>query len=167
MPVAAEDHGELRADQIRHAGQEGPEVDAGIRQPLHRWKHITRAALGEQREYLEVGVFRHQSERIPHAIGRHRGHIAERQHLVGQRQRIPHRAIRRAGDHRDRIVVRAHAFLAQHVTQPIPNVRRTDALEIEPLQPAQHGRGRLRDLLWLGRREYEHDARRRLLEHLE
>ncbi len=42
-----------------------------------------------------------------------------------------------------------------------------DAFEIEALQPAEHRRGGLRDLLRVGGGEHEDDARRRLLENLQ
>jgi hypothetical protein len=47
------------------------------------------------------------------------------------------------------------------------DLRRSNALQVETLKPAEHGGSGLGDLLRLRRREDEHDARRRLLEHLE
>ena len=58
-------------------------------------------------------------------------------------------------------------LLAEHALEPRADLGGADALEVEPLQAAQHRRGGLRDLLRLGRGEDEHDARRRLLEDLE
>ena len=56
---------------------------------------------------------------------------------------------------------------SQNALQPGLHVRRTDAAEVEPLEAAQDRSGGLRDLLRVGRREYEHDARRRFLQNLE
>ena len=107
-----------------------------------------------------------ETERVAHAV---RGHaaVAHRQHLVGEAERVAHRAVGGARDRRERFGLGADLLFAEDVRQALANLGRTDALEVEALEPAQDRRRGLRDLLRLGRREHEHDARRRLLENLE
>ena len=89
---------------------------------------------------------------------------AESHHLVEQRQRIAHRAVRLVGDHVQRLVVHRDPLLARDVPQVADDVRHPDAIEIVGLAAAQDGR---QDLVLLRRRQDEDGVCRRLLQRLQ
>ncbi len=164
---AAKRDGELRAQHVGETREHAGEIHARLRELGHRRKHITRAMLGDDVEHRDELVFGNEAECVADAIGGDAAFAAHGQDLIGETQRVAHRSVRRAGDRRKRLRLGAHVFGVQHVRETIANLRRTDALEVEPLETAQHGRRHLRDLLGLGGGEHEHHARRRLFENLE
>ena len=162
---AAQDDGELRAQQVGEAGKQQPEIGTKIRQAGNRAEHVTGAMLGDQVEQGQILVLVHQPERVTHPL---RGHSsAQREHLVRQRECVTHRAIGRAGEHAKRIGVGGDPLGFQHHGEPLAHIGRADPLEVESLHAREHWRGGLRDLLRLGCGKHEHHARRRLLQHLE
>ena len=66
-----------------------------------------------------------------------------------------------------RIVIDAQLFQLDHLFEPGHDGVRSNAPEIEPLQPRQNRGGGVGDFLRFRGREHEHHARRRLFENLE
>ena len=128
-----------------------------------------RVALGEQRRAVARQQRLDDPVRVVGVDGpEHRAHdgVADLTGTVGdglveQRQRIAHRAMRAAGDQRQRRRVGGDAFGLEDEPQPFDDQRRRQLLEVE-LQAA--GENRDRDLLRIGRRQHELHVFGRLLE---
>ena len=82
-------------------------------------------------------------------------------------ERIAHRSVGGARDHEQRLRLGRHLLGGEDGLEALADVAGAHALEVEALQPAQHRRRGLGDLLRLGGGEDEDDARGRLLEDLE
>ncbi len=164
--IAAEYQRELAAQEIRQPREEAAEIGAGIREPRDCREHFRCASRCDVFQDVQILIFRNEAERIAHALSGERP-LAERQHLIGEAERIAHRAVRGARQECERVVLPLHLLAVEHHGEPRAHVGRTYSAEVEALQPAEHGRGHLRDFLWLRGGEHEHHARRRLLEDLQ
>ena len=87
-----------------------------------------------------------------------------RDRLVEDRQPVPHRPLRRPGDQAQRILFRGRTFLLRDVREMLDQDGHLDAAQVEPLAARENGHRHAPDF---GRREYELDVLRRLLERLE
>ncbi len=87
-----------------------------------------------------------------------------RDRLIEDRQRIAHRAFRRARNERQRIIVGRRALVGDDVLEVLRKPRNVDAPEVEALAARQH---RHRNLADFGGRENELHMPRRLFERLE
>jgi len=162
----AERERQLGAQQVADVGEQDVEVDAVVGQPADGGKDVSGLAVEHQVEDAERLVLGHEAQGVAHPLRRD-GAVAERQHLVGKRERVPHGTVGRARQHGQRFGIGDDPLFGQHGDQAFAHVRRADALEVEPLQPAEHRRGGLGDLLRLGGGKDEDHARGRLLEHLQ
>ena len=110
---------------------------------------IARAADGSMRDalsltdqVLSMGGDRVSAERVREALGLVPEDefialldiIAEREHLVGERERVAQSAISRARDHRQRFRFESYLLRLEHVREALANLRGADALEVEALQ---------------------------------
>ena len=84
--------------------------------------------------------------------------------LVGQRERIAHRAVCGLREQAQRIGFVLHAFVVQHTAQVVDDVPGRHLLEVELQAARQHRDGHF---LRVGRREDELEVRRRLFERLQ
>mmetsp|Transcript_38418 Transcript_38418/g.106772 ORF Transcript_38418/g.106772 Transcript_38418/m.106772 type:complete len:258 (-) Transcript_38418:416-1189(-) len=103
------------------------------------------------------------AQHLPHA-GLGQLARAERNGLVGQRQRIAHRAARGARQQPQRARLGRHALRTQHIAQVHLHVGRGHRAQVELQAARQHGD---RHLLRVGRREHELQVLGRLLQRLE
>ena len=87
-----------------------------------------------------------------------------RDRLIEQRERIAHRAFRRARDQRQRVGFGGNGFLGGDALQMLHQQRGVDPPQIEALAARQHGDRHLADFR---RRENEFGVRRRLFQRLE
>ena len=87
-----------------------------------------------------------------------------RNRLIENRQRVPHRAIARFGEQRQRIIVGRDLLLRGDVTQLLQDILKLDRPEAEVLAARTN---RLRNILGLRRRHHENDVAGRLLQSLE
>ena len=88
---------ELRAQDVRDSREERAEVDPGVGEARHDREHVARSPLGDDVEQLEELVLGNEAQRIAHALGGDAA-FAHRQHLVGEAERIAHRAVGCARD---------------------------------------------------------------------
>ena len=95
------------------------------------------------------------------------GAFPEAQALIEHGERVSHAAVGLTRDQGKGILVGLDLFGSENGAEPLANRRGPDPPEIETLQPGEHRRRLLRDLLGLGRGEDEDHARRRLLQDLE
>ena len=137
-----------------------------VRQPSHGREDLSRAPLKDDVQEPDQLVLVYEAERIAHALRRdHSG--SERKDLIGERERIAHRPVRRAREHPQRIRLGREALLLEHRGEPRTHIGGADPLEVMPLHAREHRGCCLLDLLRLGGREHKDDARRRLLEDLQ
>jgi len=160
---AREQHGPQR---LARAGDELTQVGAGIDEPRHQREHRLRVALRHEAEQLTVHLLGDEPEHLAHPLGGHRP-LPERQHLVEDRQAVPHAAVCALGDELDGVVGGGQTFRGEHLLQSGGNGVRPDAPEVKALESREDRRRALRDLLRLGGREHEHDTRRRFFQDLE
>src|SRR3954467_1695886 len=97
---------------------------------------------GDDIEDAHEFILRDQAERVAYTLGCNRT-FADRDHLVGEAERVTHRTIRGAGNRRNRILVNLDAFGAEDCRKPPCNVREPNAFEIEPLEATENRRGGL------------------------
>src|SRR5690606_13456339 len=140
-------HGELRANQVCEAAEEGDEVHSGIRQPCYLAEHVCSAPLGDQVENREVLIFRHQAECLTNALGGYLAFGSERENLVCQAECVAKSAVGGASDHAKGFLLVTNAFLVEHEGKAIANFGGPDALEVDALETAEHRCCRLGDLL--------------------
>ncbi len=101
--LAVQNDRQLRAKNIREAGEENAEVDSRIRELRDRGKNLSRPVAGDDVDDSQELVFGDEAESFAHAIGRHRP-LANRDHLIGETEGIAHGSVGGAGDHRQRIL---------------------------------------------------------------
>ncbi len=113
----------LRAKHVGKAGEKSAEVDALRREPAHRREDIGGATLGDDGRVS-------RGTRLP-ARGRAQcaqlggdAAFAERDHLIGERERVAHRAVGGARDHGERVRFADDLFFAEYVFQARDDVRR-------------------------------------------
>ena len=97
-------------------------------------------------------------------VGRDELAAAVRDRLIEQREAVAQRAVGRAREHVDRLVLEHDALGAEDRAHLADDLLGRQALEVELDAAREH---RHRQLLRIGRREQELDVRRRLLERLE
>ncbi|CAG2138013.1 hypothetical protein LMG26411_01507 [Cupriavidus numazuensis] len=148
-----------RAKILQRTGERQAAVSHGVGNADQRG-----AVLGRQRvEQLHEITLVDGAEHAAHGF---LGHIARAvgNGLVGQRQRVAHRAVGRLGQQPQRIAVMADAFLPQDIVQVGHDLRRRHLLEIELQATRQH---RDRNLLRVGGGQDELDVAGRLLQRLQ
>ncbi len=163
-------HGARHRLRQRNPVQQGAQVlqRAVVRQAaaghLIGHRHQVGAVLRHQRveQAHQIGLV----ERAEHALHRVERDLAGRigDRLVGQRQRVAHRAVRALRQQAQRRLFEGHLFLPQDVLEVADDMTRRHLLEVELEAARQH---RHRDLLRIGGRQDELDVRRRLFERLE
>src|SRR5207244_11509056 len=90
-----------------------PEIGTSDHQALDERKDRFRVALRHESQQLAVHVVRDQPEHFTHSGGRYRP-LAERHHLVEDREPVPHAAVRALGDQVQRLIVRSEPFGGGH-----------------------------------------------------
>ena len=156
------------ADVLDQVLEDPTEVTAGFRQPGN---HIHRIAelVGED-VIRQCPQFRsrRQSEGVDDILLanrlRRRVAAAEGDHLVKNRLRVAHPAVRRTGDRRQCGVLDKNLLRIRNLTQPLGNQRHRNAPQVETLASRDDGR---QHLVRLRRRKEELHVRRRLLQRLE
>src|SRR5947207_9658753 len=106
-------------------------------------------------EELAVQVLGNEAEHVAHALRRYRP-LAEGEHLIENRQAVPHAAVRALRDEVHGVLVSRQALGGEHLLQPLGDRMRADAPEVEALESREDGCRALRDLLRLRGREHEH-----------
>ena len=163
---AAEHDRQLGAKNVGNAGEQQAEVNAEVGESPDGGKHIASPPVHNEIEQCKIFVFVHEAERIAHAL---RGDVAgaEREHLVGERERVAHGPIGRPREHGQGIRFGADFLGLQNGGEPVAHIGRTNTLEIEALHAREHRRCGLGDFLRIGRGEHKYHARRRLFENFQ
>ena len=125
----------------------------------HRAPVATRQRINQPEHITAVHAAQH---------GAHAGLVnaarAESNRLIGQRERIAHRATRGTREQAQRLRLGGHVFNAQHTNQMFQNGFRCHRSQVELQAARQHGG---RDFLRVGRGEHEFEVFRRLFQRLE
>ena len=131
--------------------------------PHHAIQHVQR--LPRVRGQERSGDFKkkallHTAEHVVHVPGRY-ALSAKGEALIGQRQRIPHAAVRRSCDQRQALRIDGCARALQNAPQIFLNIRHRQAVKIKALAAGDDRGG---ELLRFGGGENEHNVGGRLLQ---
>src|SRR5205807_10100319 len=151
----------LRAQNVGETAQKQRVVDTRICEPADESEHLSGTALENHVEEREKLVLGNEPEGLTNALGGD-ATVAHRQHLIGETERVTHRAVSGTRDHGKRLRLRRKTLVREYCREAALDLSGPDALEVKSLKAAENRRRRLRDLLRLSCREDKDNARRRL-----